>query len=51
MIIRPERPQDFDRIYDLVKVAFQTAQVTDGKEQDFVNRLRTEAGYIRGGLG
>lgn len=46
MIIRPEQPQDFDRIYDLVKIAFQTAQVSDGKEQEFANRLRCQAGYI-----
>ncbi len=38
MVIRQERPQEFPQIYDLVKVAFQTAKVSDGKEQDFVNQ-------------
>ena len=46
MIIRQETPQDFARIYDLVKVAFQTAQVTNGKEQDFVEQLRNSPAYI-----
>ncbi len=46
MIIRREAPQDYARIYDLVKVAFQTAQVTNGKEQDFVEQLRSSRDYI-----
>jgi putative acetyltransferase len=46
MIIRRERPEEFPQIYDLVKVAFQTAKRSDGKEQDFVNQLRTAAGYM-----
>jgi len=46
MIIRRETEDDFDRIYDLVKVAFQTAKVSNGKEQDFANELRNSGNYI-----
>lgn len=46
MVIRTEKPEEFSHIYDLVKVAFQTAKVSDGKEQDFVNELRSSGNYI-----
>jgi predicted N-acetyltransferase YhbS len=46
MIIRQEKPEDFSLIFYLVKTAFQTAKVTNGSEQDFVNRLRSSANYI-----
>ena len=46
MIIRQENPREFKEIYDLVKVAFQTAKVADGNEQDYVNRLREGSNYI-----
>lgn len=46
MMIRKETEQDFEEIYNLVKVAFQTANVSDGKEQDFVNQLRGGETYI-----
>lgn len=46
MIIRQEKPSDFVSIYDLVKVAFSTAKVANGDEQDFVNRLRVGGNYI-----
>jgi len=46
MIIRQETPEDFSRIFELVKVAFQTAKVSNGKEQDFVNQLRAGENYI-----
>ena len=46
MVIRRERPEEFPQIYDLVKVAFQTAKVSNGKEQDFVNQLRSGGNYI-----
>jgi len=35
MIIRRETPEEFSQIYDLVKVAFQTAKVSDGKEPGY----------------
>jgi len=46
MIVRREKPEEFPQIYDLVKVAFQTAKVSNGKEQDFVNQLRSSNNYI-----
>ena len=46
MIIRRETPEEFSEIYDLVKSAFQTAKVSNGKEQDFVNELRRSGNYI-----
>ena len=46
MLIRRETPDEFSQIYDLVKVAFQTAKVSNGKEQDFVNQLRSSDNYI-----
>jgi predicted N-acetyltransferase YhbS len=46
MIIRRETKEEFPQIYELVKVAFQTAQVTNGKEQDFVDELRSGGNYI-----
>jgi len=46
MHIRREIPEEFSQLYDLVKTAFQTAKVSDGNEQDFVNQLRAGGGYI-----
>ncbi len=46
MLIRRETPGEYSQIYDLVKVAFQTAKVSDGNEQDFVNQLRSSGNYI-----
>ena len=44
--IRTETPKDFEAIYNFVKVAFETAEVSDGTEQDFVNQLRASKNYI-----
>jgi len=46
MKIRTAISKDHDSIYDLVKIAFQTAEVSNGKEQDFVVDLRSTQGYI-----
>lgn len=46
MIIRIETSQDFNQIYDLVKIAFQTAKVSNAREQDYVNELRSSGNYI-----
>jgi len=46
LIIRKEKPREFQEIYDLVRVAFQTAKVADGNEQDYVNTLRASSNYI-----
>jgi predicted N-acetyltransferase YhbS len=46
LIVRQEQPSEFQSVYDLVKIAFQTAKVSDGNEQDFVNKLRASMNYI-----
>ncbi len=46
MNIRQAAASDFPAIYDLVKTAFQTAKVSDGTEQDFVNALRARPTYL-----
>ena len=46
MIIRREIKEEYPQIYELVKIAFQTAKVTNGKEQDFVDELRSSGNYI-----
>ncbi len=44
--IRPERREEFPAVYSLVREAFASARISDGDEQDFVERLRAGAGYI-----
>lgn len=46
MLIRKETEADFSNIYNLVKLAFETAAVSNGKEQDFVTKLRNSDNYI-----
>ena len=46
MKIRQEKPSDFQDIYDLVKVGFQTAEMSNGTEQDYVIKLRDSGNYI-----
>lgn len=46
MIIRQETEKDFKEIYNLVKIAFETAKVSNGKEQDYVSELRAGKNYI-----
>ncbi len=46
MLLRREKEAEFPAIYDLVKTAFQTAKVSNGDEQNFVNRLRASGNYI-----
>jgi Predicted acetyltransferase len=46
MIIRQETEYDFSQIHDFVKKAFQTANNSDGTEQDLVNKLRAGENYI-----
>lgn len=46
MTIRSEQPEDYAAIYELVKVAFETAAVTNGDEQNYVNRLRAGEAYL-----
>lgn len=44
--IRTENEKDYDKIYDLIKTAFRTANVKGGDEQDFAVNLRKSANYI-----
>jgi predicted N-acetyltransferase YhbS len=44
--IRPERPTEYSFLYNFVKVAFETAEVKNGDEQNYVDRLRASDGYI-----
>lgn len=44
--IRPERPADFPAIHELVRLAFATAEHSDGDEHFFVDRLRASPDYI-----
>jgi len=46
MNIRLETPSEYDAIYQMVKLAFETAVPSDGDEQDFVNTLRASGNYI-----
>jgi putative acetyltransferase len=46
MMIRPEKDTEFAQIYELIKTAFQTAKVSNGKEQDFADQLRAGGNYI-----
>ncbi len=46
MLIRQEMGNDYVNIHALVKKAFETARVSDGKEQDYVTALRHGTGYI-----
>ncbi|MDD3370967.1 MAG: N-acetyltransferase [Alphaproteobacteria bacterium] len=46
MNIRQEKASEFPVLYELIKTAFQTAQVSSGTEQDFANRLRASGNYI-----
>lgn len=46
MIIRLEEEKDFPEIYEFTKEAFKTAEVKDGDEQNFVERLRKSGNYL-----
>lgn len=46
MKIRKVIETDYQNIYDLVKIAFETAEVFDGTEQEFVLKLRSSETYI-----
>ena len=40
MLIRKEEPKDYEIVYSIVKNAFDSAEHSDGNEQDLVNALR-----------
>ena len=46
--VRQEREAEFPAIYELIRTAFATAEVSDGDEQDFANRLRIHGNYSPG---
>ena len=48
MLIRQERPSDYDEVYNLVKAAFATvyANGTEPDEQDYLNELRQKDVFI-----
>lgn len=46
MIIRTEQPEDYTRVYELVREAFETAEISAGTEQDLVVALRKGDAFI-----
>lgn len=44
--IRQEKERDFERVYDVVKTAFETTEHSDGAEQDLVVKLRKSGSFI-----
>lgn len=46
MIIRQERSEDYDEVYHIVKEAFESAEHSDGSEQDLVVALRKSKSFI-----
>ena len=50
MIIRQERPEDYDTVYHVVKEAFENAEYTDGNEQNLVAALGSVKSFSQIGL-
>jgi len=46
MIIRQERPTDYNEVYQLVKSSFESNEATDGTVPDYLNELRTKDAFI-----
>lgn len=44
--IRQETKKDYEEVYNVVKIAFETAEHSDGNEQDLVVALRNSSSYI-----
>ena len=44
--IRQENKKDYDEVYNVVKTAFETAEHSDGNEQDLVVELRKSKNFI-----
>ena len=44
--IRQENEKDYKEVYDLIKLAFETAEQSDGNEQDLVVNLRKSKSFI-----
>lgn len=46
MLIRKEEPKDYEIVYSVVKDTFDSAEHSDGNEQDLVNALRKGESFI-----
>ena len=46
MIIRQENEKDQESVYEVVKSAFATLEISSHDEQDLVNRLRKSVGFV-----
>lgn len=46
LTIDEEKESEFSEIYELIKIAFQTAKKADGDEQDYVDKLRKSNKHI-----
>ena len=46
MLIRQERADDYKQVYSLIAKAFETAEHTDGNEQDLAAALRQGGAFI-----
>ncbi len=46
MLIRQENSTDYNKVYDVVKKAFESAEHSDGNEQDLVVALRNSTAFI-----
>ena len=44
--IRKENVNDYTEVYNVIKTAFETAEHSDGNEQDLVNELRNSDNFI-----
>ncbi|CVK21929.1 GNAT family N-acetyltransferase [Sporomusa sphaeroides] len=44
--IRQENEADFDRVYEVVQLAFHNAEHTDHDEHNLINRLRKSSAFI-----
>lgn len=44
--IRQETKEDYEEVYNVVKIAFETAEHSDGNEQDLVVSLRNSSSFI-----
>ena len=44
--IRQETKKDYEEVYKVIKIAFETAEHSDGNEQDLVVALRNSSSFI-----
>ena len=47
MIIREEQTQDYNEIKELVRLAFESAEHSDGNEYNLVDMLRKSDGFVK----